>query len=118
MKANLCAPWYNKMSCYDASSSGLGVCQRPVSIKDAQRVARFSESWRFKTEAAINAAANVGITGKEPTKAEVNQVVEANAAEKKLQMLVAETVAKQEKDLGFKFEEADVVETEKILRNK
>jgi hypothetical protein len=35
-----------------------------------------------------------------------------------LQALVAETVARQEKDLGFKFDDADVKETEKILRNK
>ena len=69
------------------------------------------------TEAAINAAASVGIKGKEATKAAPVQV-EMNAAEKKLQVLVAETVAKQEKDLGFTFEESDVKETERILRNK
>ena len=69
------------------------------------------------TEAAINAAASVGIKGKEATKAAPIEI-EMNAAEKKLQVLVAETVAKQEKDLGFKFDDADVKETEKILRNK
>ena len=50
--------------------------------------------------------------------AEVKAIVEMNPAEKRLQMLVAEKVASQEKELGFKFDDADVAETEKILRNK
>ena len=36
----------------------------------------------------------------------------------KLQALLADKVAQQEKLLGFKFEAADIKETEEILRNK
>ena len=41
-----------------------------------------------------------------------------NAAETKLQVLLKERVASQEKSLGFKFEPDDIAEVEKILRNK
>lgn len=44
--------------------------------------------------------------------------VDINAAERKLQQLVAESVEKKEKMLGFKFDEKDIAETETILRNK
>ena len=41
-----------------------------------------------------------------------------NAAEELLQEKVAQRVAAQEKELGFKFEPEDVAEVETILRNK
>lgn len=41
-----------------------------------------------------------------------------NAAEKKLQEILARTIAEKEKSLGFKFEPDDIAEVETILRNK
>ena len=68
---------------------------------------------RMARRAALNAAAASAFAGALPAGAVI-----MNAAELKLQELIAERVAQQEKALGFKFEPDDVAEVEKILRNK
>jgi len=54
----------------------------------------------------------------DPLKRGSVQEATPNLAERKLQALVQDRVAQQEKALGFEFEREDVLEVEKILRNK
>ena len=53
ISCDLGAQWSSKVLASDASSTGLGVCERDLDAKIVGSIGRCKEKWRFETEEAI-----------------------------------------------------------------
>ena len=104
-----------------ALRTGVRSCSRRAALAAAGATivggGPLSASARFSEEAK-QAAQDLGFKAAAPKEIQAAEEAPPNAAELKLQALLAKNIEEKEKALGFKFEADDIAEVETILRNK
>ena len=57
LRARVKAPWHDRCMACDASTFGLGACERDLDLATARSLGRTSERWRYRVEDAVRARA-------------------------------------------------------------